>query len=50
MVERCKARLVARGFTQTHGVDYFDTFAPMVKMITVHLFLLVAATRHWPVS
>lgn len=45
-VERYKARLVARGFTQTHGVDYFDTYAPVAKMITFRLVLVVSASRH----
>ena len=49
-VERYKARLVARGFTQTYVVDYFDTYAPVAKMVTVRLFLSVAAVRNWSVS
>jgi transposase InsO family protein len=42
-VERYKARLVARGFTQTYEVDYNETFAPVAKFTSIHCILALAA-------
>ncbi len=42
-VERYKARLVARGFTQTYGVDYNKTFALVTKFTSIHCILALAA-------
>ena len=47
-VERHKAHLVARGFTQTYGLDYKETFAPVAKMNTVRVLLSVAVNQSWP--
>jgi hypothetical protein len=35
-VERYKARLVARGFTQTYEVDYNETFTPVAKFTSIY--------------
>ena len=44
-IKRYKARLVCQGFSQTFGVDYFETFAPVVQMNTIRMLLAMAATE-----
>jgi hypothetical protein len=46
-VERYKARLVARGYSQTYGIDYDETFAPVAKMSTVKTLISCAANFGW---
>jgi len=45
-VEWYKARLVARGFTQTFGVDYNETFAPIAKFVSIRYILALAAIEN----
>ena len=43
-IERYKACLIAKGFTQEYGIDYEETFAPVAHLSSVHTLLAVAAS------
>ena len=47
-VDRYKARLFARGFTQEYEIDYEETFAPMARFSYVRTLIVVSAARKWP--
>jgi hypothetical protein len=46
-VERHKAQLVAKGFSQVKGVYYNETFSPVAKMHSIHLVLSLATSHKW---
>jgi histone deacetylase 1/2 len=46
-IDRYKGRLVAKGYKQRYGIDYEDTFSPIVKIATVRAVLSIAISKGW---
>lgn len=46
-LDRYKARLVAKGFKQMYGIDYEDTFSPVIKAATIRVILSLAVSCGW---
>ncbi|GFZ21517.1 hypothetical protein Acr_29g0006790 [Actinidia rufa] len=46
-VDRYKARLVTRGFTEEYEIDYEEIFAPVAHLTSVRTLIAVAAARGW---
>ncbi len=50
IIDKYKARLVVQGFTQVEGVDYFVTFAPVAKLVSLRIILAIAARNDWDIN
>lgn len=48
-LDRYRARWVLRGFRQRPGLDYDETFSPVVKPATVRIILSLALSQDWPI-
>ena len=48
-IERYKARLIAKCFTQEYEIDYEETFAPVARISSVRTLLAVAAASKWDI-
>lgn len=38
---------MAKGFSQIEGIDFFETFSPVVKMATIRVILALASINRW---
>jgi hypothetical protein len=47
-VDHLKAHLVAKGFTQTYGLDYTETFSLVAKLNSIRIIVSLAANLDWP--
>ena len=48
--EKGKARVVAQGFTQRPGMDYYDITSPVIKFNSLQLLLAIANTLNWEIE
>jgi hypothetical protein len=46
-IEKYKARLVVKGYTQKEGKGYFDTYSPIAGLTTIRVIVSMAASLLW---
>lgn len=48
-ISKYKARLVANGYIQCHGIDYDEVFSPVARVETIRLIIALAASKEWEI-
>jgi hypothetical protein len=46
-VSRYKAKLVAKGYAQTYGIDYEETYSPVIKMTIIRAIIIMVVAKGW---
>ena len=46
LIDKYKAKLVIKGYRQTEGLDYFDTYSPMTRINSIRMVLAIVALRN----
>lgn len=46
-LKKRRSRLVAKGYEQSEGIDYLDTYSPVVRTSTIRTFLHLATVLQW---
>jgi len=49
-IDKYKACLVTRGFTQIYGVDYYDTYSLVTWLVSFHFILAITMHNDWEVE
>ena len=49
-IDKYKAQLVAKGYSQVQGVDYNDTYAPIAHLSSLHMILAIATRNDWNIE
>lgn len=45
IIERHKAQLFTKGFNQKEGVNFFETYSPVAKLVTIKMLLAILVTQ-----
>ena len=45
-IDKYKARLVIKGYKQTHSLDYFDTYSLVTRINSIRMVLAIVALRN----
>ena len=48
-IDRYKAWFVAKGYNQTVGINYFETFSSLVKPTAIMIVLNIVVSKNWPI-
>jgi hypothetical protein len=48
-IDKHKARLVVKGYSQKHGMDYTEVIAPVARLDTVRMIIALAAQKSWKI-
>ena len=45
-IEKCKVRLVVKGYRQKEGLDYFDTYLPVTRITSIQMLIAIASLNN----
>lgn len=48
-IDKHKAKLVAKGYSQKHGIDYTVVFTPGARLDTIRMIIALAAQKSWKI-